>query len=391
MDQVTRMFSKTFRFLGSFGLAVGTLLAMLGLTYISTLAQKTADPYTVQTRMFETFFFRQDLFGKIPFYLPGGLLLLSILFVNLLVGGMIRLRRTWSRVGVMVIHIGIATLLLGNLVEYVGATKGHMAIFEGESSDEFESYFQWEVAILESMQDGTERAHVIPGEHFIEVGSLETATFSSAAVPFTLELSGFLPNCQPDQRKGRNGKPELMLKPLAAPKETERSRAGIGVTMVDARGNRKKTVLWYSNERPVPWVIEADGRSWGVVLRKRTFVLPFVVELTDFQNEYHPGTGMPKRFSSDIVRHEGHIAEDVHIAMNEPMRRAGYTFYQSQWGQSGESGAVRVYSDFSVVLNPSDQVPLYAMLVILLGLVIQFALKLYKYIIAQWGGRRATV
>jgi hypothetical protein len=387
---MVRLLSGVFRFLGSFGLAVGTLLAMLGLTYISTMAQRTADPYTVQTRMFESFFFDIKLFGKIPFFLPGGLLLLSILFVNLLVGGMIRLRRTWSRVGVMVIHVGIATLLLGNFIEYLGATKGHMAIFEGETKDEFESYFEWEVAIFEPMQDGTERAHIIPGDRFMDLGSMQTAKFDSAAIPFTLELSGFVLHCQPDQRMGRTGKPELTLRPLEQPKETERCRAGIGATLVQPDGNRQKTVLWYSTERPVPWVVQAGGRSWGIVIRKRTFLLPFEVELKDFQREDHPGTGMSKRFSSDVVRHEGHIAEDVHIAMNEPMRSAGYTFYQSQYGQRGESGAVRVFSDFSVVLNPSDQVPLYACIVIGFGLLIQFSLKLYGYIRVQWGVRRET-
>ena len=394
---MARFFSRLFAFLGSYGLAVGTLMAMLGLTYIGTLAQKTADPFTVQTRMFESFFFDVKLFGTIPFFLPGGLLLLSILFVNLLVGGMIRLRRTWSRAGVMVIHIGIATLLLGNLVEYLASTKGHMTILEGETSDEFESYFEWEVAIFEAMPDGTERAHIIPGDRFVDLSASDTATFDSAEIPFSLKLSGFVPHCRPDQRTGRTGKKEISLKPLALPKETESYSAGIGATVQYADGKSETTVLWMPisntlppNWTPPPWVIQADDRAWGVVLRKRTYALPFEVELKDFQRENHPGTGMPKRFSSDVVRHEGPISEEVHIAMNEPMRSAGYIFYQSQHGETRESGVVRVYSDFSVVLNPSDQVPLYACIVIGIGLLLQFSLKLFGYVRVQWGVTRGS-
>ena len=324
-----------FRFLGSFGLAVGVLLAMLGLTFIGTMAQRTVDPYTVQTEYFESWILWQDLFGKLPFPLPGGLLLLSILFVNLVIGGMIRMRMRVRNVGVLIIHLGIATLLIGNLVEYLRSTKGHMAVFEGESSDEFESYYDWEVAVLEPAGDGGERAHIIPGDRFDGLGPSEEAVFRSDALPFDVRLSGFVPHGRPTMRDLPGGETRAGFKAQTPPKETERSLAGLSIEV-----EGKSTVLWGASN--IPWVVEIGEKPYGFLLRKRSYQLPFTVELKDFQHEYHPGVAMPKRYSSDVVRHEGSISEDVHIAMNEPMRSHGYIFYQSSWGQAREGPRPRV-------------------------------------------------
>ena len=70
--------------------------------------------------------------------------------------------------------------------------------------------------------------------------------------------------------------------------------------------------------------------------------------------------------------------------MNEPLRHEGYTLYQSSWGKT-KTGAV--YSDFSVVRNPSDRIPRYACYVIGAGLLVHFGMKIGRHIQNQ---RRST-
>ena len=61
--------------------------------------------------------------------------------------------------------------------------------------------------------------------------------------------------------------------------------------------------------------------------------------------------------------------------MNEPLRYKGYVLFQSGWGDRPAK-----YTVLAVVRNPSDQWPLYACIVITLGLVIHFSRNLLRYI-----------
>ena len=155
---------RCFEFLGSFGLACIILLLLMVLTFYGTLDQKNLSLFEVRQTYFESPyvlvspFMALDALGVslepewtrskwLP--LPGGLVTLGLLAVNLIVGGMLRMRWSASRAGILVIHFGIALMLLGSLVEFKTSKKGNMLVFEGESSAEFKSYDEWEVVVIE--------------------------------------------------------------------------------------------------------------------------------------------------------------------------------------------------------------------------------------------------
>jgi len=374
-DFLKSWLGKAWRFLGSYALVITILLLLLALTYAGTMAQKHSSIHDVQEKYFNSYLVVIELPLGIPFIVPGANLLLSVLFVNLLVGGMIRLRRDWRRAGILVIHVGIAVLLLGNLVEFLFSEKGYMTLLEGDQGDSYNSYTEWEVAILES-EGETEKAHVIPGERFEGLEGNESAAFTSPDLPFTVNLSGFVPNCVP--AIGPEG-PVLKAEKLH-PKEASMNVAGLSVAVVDPKsGMRRSTVLWGRAGSP-PWVFTAGGERWGVVLRKKRYPLPYTVKLRDVEADHHPGTGMASRYASDVTRFEGNVAHDVHISMNEPMREQGFIFYQSGYQPASRVTGGREISTFSVSRNPSDRIPWVAVTIIALGLVFHFGLKLFLYI-----------
>ena len=94
--------------LGSMRLAVWTMLFFGILTWAGTLAQKDLGLYVVQRDFFESFFVRWDtgvevadkFVLKIP--LPGGYLLMLVMFVNLVVGGMLRVRWSARNIGILI-------------------------------------------------------------------------------------------------------------------------------------------------------------------------------------------------------------------------------------------------------------------------------------------------
>lgn len=102
----------------------------------------------------------------------------------------------------------------------------------------------------------------------------------------------------------------------------------------------------------------ADGRAGAR--------LPFALKLVDFEKVMHPGTDIPKSFTSrvEVSAGDGNSRVAV-IAMNQPLRTGGYTFYQSSYAEE-EDGVES--STFSVVRNSGRWLPYAASALLFLGL-----------------------
>lgn len=94
----------------------------------------------------------------------------------------------------------------------------------------------------------------------------------------------------------------------------------------------------------------------------------------------HPGTDIPKEYSSYVTRLGGGVEREVHVTMNAPMREAGHTFYQSSYGKESDG---RVFSGFAVVRNPSDRVPIVACSILGVGMTLHFLRKLRRHLASQ--------
>ena len=93
---------KIIRFFTSLKLTVTLLAFCIVLVFVGTLAQVDEGLYNAQARYFRQWFiFGLDLFGKkIPFILPGGYLLGTLLLVNLIAAHVYRFRRAERRLGI---------------------------------------------------------------------------------------------------------------------------------------------------------------------------------------------------------------------------------------------------------------------------------------------------
>jgi hypothetical protein len=122
---------------------------------------------------------------------------MCVLFANLIVGGIVRMRRNRSNWGVLIAHLGIAFMLVAGFVKAYFAKEGHVTLYEGQSADHFESYFRWEIAVLEPLDATRVSERLAPHERFGDAQGANTITLVSRDLPFDLEVSHFLANCQP--------------------------------------------------------------------------------------------------------------------------------------------------------------------------------------------------
>lgn len=365
---------------GSLGLSC-VLLVLLGvLTWLGTLAQVETGLYEVQQRYFESWFVVHRA-GPVPVPLPGARLVLSLLAVNLVVGGMLRLRRDRAVLGVLVTHVGIAMLLVAAFVKSGFSDDGHVTLFEGQSSSSFQSYHRWEIAIASDAGEGRVRELLVPQEDFADARNERPVTLRSKVLPFDLVVHRFDPNARPvagETHEGAVVVDGMALEAIARAPQNERNAAGAVVELALHDGTRQRGLLWGIDL--APWVVEVGGRTWSIDLRRERYPMPFTLALEDFRMEEHPGIAMPRSFESDVSVEQGSATRPATISMNEPLREGGLVLYQASWGPQGARPGDRLFSTLAVVRNPVDMLPLWACVVIAVGLTLHFGRALVRYV-----------
>ena len=390
--------------LGSMRLSVVLVLLLAALTWLGTLAQIESGLWLAQKEYFESWWIvaklplsfwgdpwldgaGQQYVLKIP--LPGAYPVMALLFLNLVVGGMVRMKLQARNAGVLITHVGIGLLLLAGFVKLEYSFSGHLALYEApkdgrrsmqrvHEASVFTSFHDYELALLRSVGEGQIEERVVPEVEL--VGARDGAvTLRPEGLPFRVEVHHWLENCQPRAMGGR-----VILRPVTPQKERERNTAGCSVTVTADDGTRHEAVLFGTEERPfsdvrAPFVFEVAGQRYGLDLRRAYFDLPFVVRLDEFQKNDHPGTTMARDFRSFVTVKEGAAERRVQIFMNNPLRKDGYTLYQTNWGPQPDGGPP-FYSVFEVASNPSDKWPEIACWVIFAGLAIHFLQKLFRFL-----------
>ena len=370
--------------LASYGFACIIFLFMLVLTFLGTIEQTSEGLFDVQRRYFESMLVVHWAFGVIPVPLPGVYLLLILFCINLVLGGVVRMRKGKSTIGNLIIHLGMLLMILGGGIKYWFAEDGHMTLAENQSAHEFESYYLWEISIYPVGKSVPIEEYTIPNEDFAFLGPRQSATFTHDGLPFDLTIDGYERNGQPlpvgpaiaDQVRGVDG---FFLQREDPVKEAEQNIAGAYVTVRDKKdGAQQEVLLWGFQRYPATFTI--GGTTWAVDMHKKRFPLPFTITLDKFTHELHPRTQMAKMFMSDVTKTENGVEQPIKITMNEPLRHEGYTLYQASWQPADPQRGVPVRSTLAVVKDPADRIPLYSCIVITSGLLIHFCIKLSKYL-----------
>lgn len=382
------IFVGLFRFLGSFGLAVSLLVCLFLLTWLGTLEQVEHGLYEVQKRYFESWVLVHWL-GPVPIPLLGGRKVMGLFAINLLVGGILRIRWNWRNSGVIVAHLGMVWLMAAGAVKQVASEDGLMKLRPQQRDSVFESPTRHEVVIwdaTEAMRSNGATSSPIT-EHRIDPDDVRvltgsrTRTFTSDQLPFDLALSNFVAHARvvPAVAIGVPVHPVIdnwTVRPEAPGSVDAATLPAIYATITTPSGRREQGILWAAEL--VPWTFELEGRTWAVALRRELYDLPFELRLDAFRAEFHPGMGMARAFESDVTRLKGGEPDrQVLIEMNQPLREDGYIAYQAQWDEDPDGVRATI---LQIVRNPSDQWPKYACYVITLGLLAAFSLRLYTYL-----------
>lgn len=378
------LWPRLFGFLSGFGLAT-TLLVILGLlTWFATLEQIDSGLHATLRKYFDwraLVVIPKVGIETVPLPLPGGYWVCALLFVNLLLGSLLRVRRTLSSIGIFTAHAGILLLLVAGAVAHHSSERGHMMIPEGAASNVAEDYFEHTVEIVE-IKDGKPAAiQVVRGRYLQDLDDFRIRSVALPGLPFDMEFARYHPNAEVKSAALEPPPPDTQaLKGYylaAKPPDPEAERnTPACIARIVRRNGEKESPFLLSAAAYHPFTVHEDGRTFTISLRKRQWVMPFSLRLDKVIAEYYPGTMKPAKYISEVTRLEGSSTAAAVIRMNEPMRYAGLTFYQSGYQRLGPQADAPQATVLEVVKNPADQWPLYCLCVVTVGLLIHFVSRL---------------
>lgn len=382
------MIRKLLKPLASLKLTVVIFALSIILVFAGTLAQVHAGIWTVVDQYFRSLFVRIELQIFIPesvaeldgaIWFPGGLTLGVVMLVNLVAAHSVRFKFRKKRIGIIVTHLGVILLLVGEFVTGFAAREGNMTIREGETVNFIEDIRSTELAVIDQSGPKDDLVVVVPGSIMSH-----NETISNGLLPFTIEVSEWMHNSQllgPNQQQGaRKGLADSGTGSSFAAAPVPRANGVDNGQTVDvpsvyltiSKGDQRIGSYLLSVYFQQPQSVVVDGRTYQIELRFRRTYKPYEIHLVDFKHDLFTGTQMARNFSSEVrlVDKERNVDRDVLIYMNHPLRHAGETFYQASF-LADNSGTV-----LQVVQNPGWLIPYVSCTMVTLGMLIHFGIRL---------------
>lgn len=400
--------ARIFAFLSGFGLATTVLALLLLITFLGTLEQAEYGLVASQARYFESFFVDRIDIGAcwralafnaywdignvvLPInILPGGYLLMALLFVNMFLGGIIRIRKSSKTIGVIISHFAILFMIAAGAVSHHLAIEGNMSLKEGETSDEFLSFHDRVIEIEKVQADAKAKRSVlvIDQRQFHDLSAGKARTFTHDSLPFDLMITNWKRHAQPKRdADGTRGDAvdgyfiqeiSTLDENGGALADETLASACIAIAKDKKGGEEQKGILW--EFAAAPWTVTVGADKYVISLVHRSYKLPFAVRLDKTEEEKHPGTERARRFTSWVTKLANGGEQKRVITMNEPVRSEGYAVFQQTFDDGTRSGSNVKSSGFQIVHNPSDHWPLISCVIVAEGLLLHFLMMLGRFI-----------
>ncbi len=257
------------------------------------------------------------------------------------------------RAGTVVLHAGIGLMMVGELAVGTSAIEGQMHIVEGQTVNFVLDTHKLELAIIDTTDPQEDDVAVIPGWRLREAPTL----IEDPLLPVDVQVV------------------ECQLDPA--------STAAVRVRLHEKGGQAD---LGEYQVRMEDWSVgravrvPVHGKTYDVFLRYKHMYKPYSLHLIDVVRDVYMGTQTPRSYSSELrlVDPTRHVDRLVRIWMNNPLRFAGETFYQQDYGPV--RGTDLEYTGLQVVTNRGWRIPYVSCMMVTVGMFAQFMTSLWRYL-----------
>lgn len=359
------------------------LVFSMVLVFAATLDQVNLGIWAVQEKYFRAFVVYTQVGGVTVPAFPGGYTIGGLLLANLIAAHVCRFSFHWRKAGIVLTHLGLIVLLVGELLTGLWQQDYHMRLDEGETKDYAESFRHHELVLIDATDPAVDDVVAIPEELLAA-----KAPVQHPKLPFRIVTKAFYPNSSLHLRPAGSaamGDPaaqataglgeQIAAAPMAVThRPDERNVPSAIVELVGADGSLGMFLA--SVHLANPQTFTHAGRTWRIALRVQRAYYPFTLTLLKFSHDRYAGTEIPKNFSSRLrlTTPGGTDDREVLVYMNNPLRYAGLTFYQAGFENNDRTSILQV------VRNPSWLIPYVACAMMTLGLLLQFGLHLVRFV-----------
>ena len=300
-----------------------------------------------------------------------------------------------KRAGIVLLHAGVGLMMFSELMVGTSASEGQMTIREGETVNFVRDIRELELAIIDPSDPTEDDVVVVPMSLLKENTTVSQADHPD--LPFDVDLVKFVKNVA-NLRRLKPGEHNPATQGTGKTFTPKEARAGTGtdtggqVDMAAAYvhlsrkdgGERKDlgtflvSLIQTMNETLEQ--VTVDGKTYELWLRFKRVYKPYSMYLIDVRKDDYLGTDTPRNFSSDVqlVDKQRHVERKVHIWMNNPLRYAGETFYQSNYFRDPKSG--KEITTLQVVTNTGWMIPYVACMIVAIGMLAQFSGTLLRFV-----------
>ena len=382
-----------FQFFSSLKLTVVLLSFSMLLIFFGTLDQVHYGIWHTQKLYFESFFVvwaypeqfpASDQFSWLHVPMLGGYSLGGLLFINLIAAHITRFKMTWNKSGIFLVHFGLILLLVSELMTDIMAVESQMPVDEGGRSNYSTAFRQNELAFIDRSHPEYDTIHSIPSK-LLKPGK----TIEVPDSPLSIRTVSWYPNAEigrandagPIETPATRGA-AVKMGIVVTPQEEVYAEGEINTetAYIEVLGPEGTLGVWLvSNvidDRFPPQLVQLGDQEWEIALRFTRYYHPFEVELIDFKHDKYPGTDVPFNYSSEVQVHHRDASKDQKalIYMNHPLRYEGLTFFQASFSNQDRT------SIFQVVKNPGWILPYLSVLLMGLGMIVQFGMHFLKFL-----------
>jgi ABC-type transport system involved in cytochrome c biogenesis permease subunit len=289
-----------------------------------------------------------------------------------------------KRAGIVLLHGGIMLVMGNELLVHTLHVEGQMRISEGETVNFVQDIRTVELAVVDPSDPKTEDVVVIPRGMLQAGGAIR-----DEALPFDVEVVKYLPNSSLQAAKSEAENQATRGAGLQWVAQERRTGSGTDVGgKVDVaaayvkllnKENHESLGTYLVSLELKPQKVQLGDKTYDLSLRFKRSYKPFSVKLADVRFDKYLGTQTAKNYSSDVrlVDESRNVDRDVKIWMNNPLRFAGETFYQSGYdvNDRGEESTT-----LQVVTNAGWMIPYVACMLVATGMLAQFSITLVRFL-----------
>jgi ABC-type transport system involved in cytochrome c biogenesis permease subunit len=305
--------------------------------------------------------------------------------------GLVLLAGCWlvfrKRAGVVLLHAGIGLMMLSELLVGTQAKEAQMHIQEGQTVNYVQDIRTLELAVVDTQADPDYDHEVVVPQSMLKVSTPEQKhVIQHAELPFDVEVVKYLQNSQ--MRGITPGDENLATEGAGLHQIPDPRRPGAGtdaggdidlsaayVKLLE-KGTGKPLGTWLVGLELLPQPVEVGDSTYDLSLRFQREYKPYTMHLVDVRFDKYIGTAKAKNYSSELrlVDPTRSVDRPVRIWMNNPLRFAGETFYQSSVSADEKSTGLQV------VRNTGWMIPYVACMLVAVGMLAHFSISLLRFL-----------